>query len=64
MPHRILNMTPIELQIRTKNQAEKKQVLAEIRAGQWQKIDYAQVCRDLDAQMNMELRTARERRLA
>ena len=64
MPHRIHNMGSTELQIRMKNQAEKQQVLAEIRAGEWQKIDYAQVCRDLDAQMNVELRMARESALA
>ena len=53
-------MDRIEAHIRAKCQAEKDEVMAEIRSGRWHQIHYAQVCRDLDAQMNFELRVARE----
>ena len=64
MPCQLLNMGPEELRIRAKNQTEKEKVLDEIRDGRWEKINYPQVCRDLDAQMNYELRLAREQGLA
>ena len=53
-------MDRIEAQIRGRCEAEKDKVMAEILAGRWHYIRYEQVCRDLDAQMNLELRQARE----
>ncbi|KAL9126322.1 MAG: hypothetical protein Q9217_004606 [Psora testacea] len=54
-------MNRTEAQIRAKCQAEKDKVRMEIGAGRWHQIDFAQVCRNLDAQMHFELRVARER---
>ena len=54
-------MDHIEAQIRSKCQIGKDEVMGEIRSGRWRQIDFAQVCRNFDAQMHYELRVARER---
>lgn len=55
-------MDHTEAEIRARCEAEKDKVMAEIRAGRWHYIRFDQVCRDLNAQMNVELRQAREQR--
>ena len=52
-------MHPVEAEIRAKCAAEKKKIRLEIDAERWVKIDFAQVCRNLDAQMNADVRYIR-----
>ena len=46
-------MHPIERDIRARCESKKRKI-----AREWERIDYAQICRDLTAQMNAEIGAA------